>query len=466
MSVQEQVLLSLLRSNFASFVHKVFLTINPGSKFLPNWHIDLIAAQLSCLHFLPNKRLIINIPPRSLKSVCVSVAWPAWLLGHNPGARIIVASYCEALSIKHSLDCKLVMSSKWYRAIFPKTILSKSQNTKRKFLTTENGFRLATSVGGYVTGEGADFLVIDDPHNPTYVNSDLIRSQAISWYGNTFVTRLNDPSTGSIVLVMQRLHKEDLSGYLLQQGGWQLIKIPALAKEDCKYEIAGRQTLFAKGASLNPRHFDEAYLHKLKNEIGEDTFAAQYQQEPTEHVKGLLDKKFVQYYQDLPSAWDYILQSWDTAVKVSEGSDFSVCTTWCVSGKRMYLVEFFRARLAYPDLKSTIESLNEKFSPQVVLLEDHSSGQSVAQDLMRSGMINLKTVKHRIDKFTRFALAVPSIRSGEVLFPQSREVEEVFLKELIDFPRSKHDDIVDSTSQAIAHVINSVPAQIRLRSLY
>ena len=107
--------------------------------------------------------MIINIPPRNLKSICVSVAWPAWILGNDPSKRIIVASYCEALSIKHSLDCKLVMNSKWYKKLFPNTKISRSMNTKKKFVTTKNGFRLATSVGGYVTGEGADVLIIDDP---------------------------------------------------------------------------------------------------------------------------------------------------------------------------------------------------------------------------------------------------------------------------------------------------------------
>ncbi|MFK8040358.1 MAG: hypothetical protein AB8B67_03380 [Rickettsiaceae bacterium] len=172
-----ELLFAILRKDFASFINKVFNTINPGLVFETNWHIDLIAEYLQAIQNGQIKRLIINIPPRNLKSICVSVAWPAWLLGHNPSKRIIVASYSQILSIKHSLDCRLILSSKWYQNIFPKTILSKSHNQKSKFLTTENGFRFATSIGGSVTGEGGDVLIVDDPHNPFHIRSDKMRSK-------------------------------------------------------------------------------------------------------------------------------------------------------------------------------------------------------------------------------------------------------------------------------------------------
>ena len=148
------LLSSILRQDFASFIGKVFSTINPGIEYEHNWHIDLIADYLISVEKGDIKRLIINIPPRALKSVCVSVAWPAWILGHDPTKRIMVASYAQSLSIKHSLDTRLVMSSDWYVALFPHTKLSKKHNLKSKFMTTEHGFRMATSVGGMSTGEG------------------------------------------------------------------------------------------------------------------------------------------------------------------------------------------------------------------------------------------------------------------------------------------------------------------------
>jgi predicted phage terminase large subunit-like protein len=458
-----EVLQSILRSDFVSFLHKVFLTINPGGKFIPNWHIDLIASHLCQTK---SRRIIINVPPRSLKSICVSVAWPAWILGQDPAKKIIVASYCEALSVKHSLDCKLVINSSWYKELFPKTVLSKSQNTKKKFMTTQNGFRLATSVGGYVTGEGADILIIDDPHNPTHVHSNLIRNQAINWYSNTFVTRLNSPESGMIALIMQRLHKDDLSGYLAKQGCWQMVKIPAVAEQDTIYLLGGKKFVFKKNSSLNSNHLSLQYLAKLKEEVGDYVFAAQYQQEPKDELKGMLEKSHICYYTTLPSDFDYMLQSWDTAVKVGSDSDFSVCTTWKVVGEEMYLVDIFRERLSYPNLKESMQTLGARFSPDIILVEDHSSGQSVAQDLLASGMSSIKPVRHKLDKVARFAMALCSIRAGKVLFPRSDFMERVLLPELLEFPNSKHDDMVDSLSQAINYSKGLITGEIRMRGLY
>lgn len=162
---------ALLRQDFPSFIHKTFTTINPGITYCPNWHIDLIADRLEAVRRGEINRLIINMPPRALKSVCVSVAFPAWLLGQDPTKRIMFASYSQVLSIKHSMDCRFVVGSGWFQTVFPHTKLSKKHNQKAKFMTTRHGFRFATSVGGSATGEGGDVLIIDDPHNPSHIHS-------------------------------------------------------------------------------------------------------------------------------------------------------------------------------------------------------------------------------------------------------------------------------------------------------
>lgn len=151
------------------------------------------------------KRLIINMPPRYMKSIAVSVAWPAWLLGRRPQSKIIVASYSAALSLKHSLDCRHVVQSDWYRRVFPAVELAADQNQKHRFSTTRRGFRLATSIGGTVTGEGGDVLIVDDPHDPRRANSARLRQAALDWFDQTFSSRLDDKRRGVIVVVMQRL---------------------------------------------------------------------------------------------------------------------------------------------------------------------------------------------------------------------------------------------------------------------
>ncbi len=478
------VLKALLRSDFAAFIHKVFTTLNPGGRFLSNWHIDLIAAYLTEILRQDGKRLMINIPPRSLKSICISVAWPAWILGHDPSKRIIVASYCEALSIKHSLDCRLIMMSDWYKDLFSETLISKKQDTKRKFLTSKNGFRLAASVGGYVTGEGADILIIDDPHNPTYVKSDSMRNQAIKWYRNTFVTRLNNPTRGSIVLVMQRLHKHDLAGYLSQQGNWEVLKIPAIADKDYSYRIPqsdldftknfeafypcshDSEYKFSKGSSLHESQCGVDYLQNVKQEVGEDVFASQYQQDPQEICNGILPKEYIFRYSSLPKEFDCVLQSWDTAIKVNKESDFSVCTTWVIAESKAYLVDATHDKMDYPDLKNKIQELYNKFLPRVVLIEDHASGQSVIQDLVRAGICNIKGIRNRLDKVSRFALTMGMFQSGSVLFPQNNAfIENTVISELLHFPNARHDDVVDSISQALNYIREMNFKDIKIRAL-
>ena len=267
MEYDQKLLDAVLRQDFSSFIGKVFHTINPGAEYQANWHIELIAEYLESVRAGKIKRLVINMPPRALKSVCVNVAWPAWLLAQQPSTRIMAASYSSVLSVKHSLDCRLVVNSDWYKKLFPNTVLSRENNQKSKFLTTDNGFRFATSVGGSATGEGGDVLIIDDPHNPTQINSLKMRNRAIEWFEQTFVTRLNDKNKGAIVFVMQRLHADDLSAHLLSSGGWESLKIPAIAPENMVYDIGKKQYKYNKGELLNSKRDQIEFLNNIEQEL-------------------------------------------------------------------------------------------------------------------------------------------------------------------------------------------------------
>ncbi len=222
---------AILRQDLASFTAKAFQTVDPGTRYRDNWHIGLVAEHLAACARGEITRLVINMPPRHLKSLCVSVAWPAWLLGQDPGKRIMAASYSRALAVKHALDCRLILGAPWYRRIFPGVALAADQNEKHKVQTTARGHRIATSVGGTATGEGADVLIVDDPHNPRQAMSEKIREKALDWFDQTFSTRLDDKRRGVIVVVMQRLHERDLTGHLLARGGWEHLCLPAVAEQ-------------------------------------------------------------------------------------------------------------------------------------------------------------------------------------------------------------------------------------------
>ena len=466
MKYDNKFLSALLRQDFSSFIGKVFHTINPGAKYYHNWHIDLIAAYLEEVRKGNIKRLIINIPPRTLKSVCVSVAWPAWLLGQNSALRVIVSSYSGMLSVKHSLDCKLIITSSWYRRLFPKTIISSRHNQKSKFLTDQNGFRFASSVGGSVTGEGGDILIIDDPHNPTQINSVKIRNKAIEWFEQTFVTRLNDKNTGEIVLVMQRLHEQDLAGHLLAGNGWDVLKIPAIAPENLEYRIHNKYYYFKQNELLNCRQDNHELLNKMEAEIGVRNFSAQYLQLPLSDSYNLLSGDDISYYYKLPDKIDYYVISWDTAIKISDQADYTVGTVWAVEAEIFYLVNLIRQKLTYPMLKEEIQKQQERYKPKHLLIEDKASGQQIIQDLKLEGYNNIQPIKTRTDKVTRFASVVPIFQSGKVLIANKSGYKTTLLKELTSFPGSKHDDIVDSVSQFLNFMKEvKTPVQPRVRFL-
>ncbi len=448
---------AILRQDFTSFLYKTFTTINPVDEYIHNWHIDYICHYLERVNRGEIKRLIINMPPRALKSICVSVAWPAWLLGNNPANRILTASYSRTLSEKHSLDCRMIMESDWYKQTFPWTKLSKTQNQKSKFMTNYYGFRFATSVGASVTGEGGDILIIDDPHNPSHVNSKAMREKTLEWYDKTFSSRLNDKKSGAIVLVMQRLHPEDLTAHILNKSGsnWHQLSLPAIFTEEREINYAGKSFKVKENEPLQPIKEDHATLKQIEAELGNFNFSAQYLQEPLPLDGNMVNPEDIIFYKEMPKRLSQIVQSWDTAIKSGEKSDYSVGTTWAVVGNEFYLLELHRQKLEYSQLKQAITKAAKVWKPSRILIEDKASGQSLLQDLSYETRLPLKKITPIKDKITRFARIIPYFENHRVLVPEGSSWVKNFISEITTFPSSKHDDIVDSTS----HFLNFMKYQ-------
>src|SRR5229473_1006683 len=207
---------AILRSDLDYFAELCFRELNPQAAFAMNWHIEVIAAKLAAVREGKIRRLIINLPPRHLKSLLASIAFPAWCLGHDPSAQILCVSYAQDLADKLARDCRGIMMSPWYRRIF-RTRLAAHRQAVQEFLTTRQGYRLATSNGGVLTGRGADIILIDDPLKPEEALSDARRQATNEWYDHTLYSRQNDKRHGAIVVIMQRLHEDDLVGHVLGQ---------------------------------------------------------------------------------------------------------------------------------------------------------------------------------------------------------------------------------------------------------
>jgi predicted phage terminase large subunit-like protein len=454
MTIREQAFHdAILRKDFDWFLRRCFMTLNPGFPYLPNWHIAAIGYQLERIRRGEITRLIINMPPRHLKSLTVSVAWSAFLLGHEPWRRIFAISYGDELSLKHALDFRSIVESAWYRRAFRDMRIARS--LQDEVWTTAQGFRKATSVFGTLTGLGGDVFIIDDPQKPLDAQSDPQRNRLNQWVSNTLMSRLDSKETGIIIVVQQRVHLNDLSGYLMECGGWEVLSLPAIAEQDETIAIGDRKFHRRRaGEALHPELESLESLKALQRQIGSDVWAAQYQQCPVPPGGAMIRREWLRYYDLLPERTYRAknIQSWDTASKDGAQNDWSVCTAWMLVDKHYYLIDLVRGRYDYPRLKATAIELAQKYRPHNVLIEDASTGTALAQELKSihfGGAVRLVPIER--DKIGRLYVHQAKFEAGLVLFPKGAPFLPELEAELLAFPQGKTDDQVDSISQALSY---------------
>src|SRR5271166_250405 len=450
--------LSLTRraNDFDAFIHRFFLELNPQAEFKPNWHLEVPAAKLEEVRRGTCKRLIINTPPRLLKSHTASIAFPAWLLGHDPAIQILAISYAQDLSDKLARDCRALMTSPFYQSLFG-TRLSADRNAAAEFETTQGGYRLSTSVGGVVTGRGAHVIIVDEGLFALDALSDARRQAVNDWYDNTLRSRLNSQEQGAIIVIMQRLHADDLVAHLQETETWDVLSLPAIAEQDERYDLItpyGRRLIHRRaGEVLHPALLSAATLDTLRHAMTDYNFAAQYQQDPQPPSGLIVRREWLKFYseKDKPDRFDQIIQSWDTANKVTELSDFSVCTLWGIKGQHMYLLNVFRRKMEFPELKRTVRDLAALWRATVVLVEDKSSGTQLIQELRADGFSLVQAAPANNDeKAMRLRAQTAKIEGQFALFPEKAPWLDAYLLELTAFPNAKHDDQVDSTVNALA----------------
>jgi predicted phage terminase large subunit-like protein len=460
-----QELQAFMRCDAASFLHRAFRHLHPTERFLSNWQLDVILAKLEQCRKGGCPRLIICQPPRTLKSIVASDVFPAWILGHDSTRRIMCVSYAQELADKHARDCRSIVSSDWYQKLFPTMRLSEHRQAVAEFTTTMNGSRIATSVGGVVTGLGADFIIIDDPLKPDEALSETRRKAANEWIRHTLRSRLNNQETGVIIIVMQRLHEDDVVGNVLRESGerWEVLNFPAVAEQPQTFAwetVIGRlQHHRAVGDVLHPERMSLEQLEVLRRSLGEYYYAAQYQQNPAPLGGGMVKEAWFKRYRpnDLPEKWDRVLQSWDCANKPTQLADYSVCTTWGLKDNRKYLLHVWRKRVDYPSLKRAVEEQYDLYRPNVVLIEDRASGTQLIQELREAGMSAVTGYKSNVDKVMRLDAQTGEIENGLVYLPEEAHWLAEYLHELKTFPKGRYDDQVDSTSQALEWLKKRMP---------
>lgn len=449
---EQAVFDALLRQEFRFFLMKVFATLKPGEVFVNNWHIDAICHRLETLLYggSDERRLVICLPPRSLKSLICSIALPLWVLGRDPGANIVCISYSEELAAKHARDRQRILRTDWFRRVFP--TLKVSRDTVAEVTTSKGGAILATSVGGTLTGRGGSLFLIDDPLKPADATSKAHRMTTNEWMRSTVASRPDNKQTARMVMIMQRVHVDDPAGVALRSGTWGELRIPAIATEREKVAIGpGRVHIREPGDALDPVREPLAIYDDLRREMGEMAFSAQYQQEPVAPGGGLFKAAWLGEYRATPQLEDsaMIIQSWDLAFGASEQGDYSVGITIAVVKGRFHILDVARGRWDFPELRARLLAAVQRYPGARVLIERASVGISLGQDLKNLG-IHAIMCRPDGDKVARAHRATPFLEAGRVLLPASAPWRETLRTELLAFPSNgSHDDQVDALVQAI-----------------
>ena len=447
----------------SAFFQAAFPIIDPGAKYMHNWHVDLVCEYLEACYEREITKLIINIPPRTVKSNAVTVAWPAWILGHDPSERIICASHSGSLSTSHSVDCRTIIKSEWYQALFPETRLADEQDAKTLYYTTQRGHRLSTSVGGSVVGEGGNILIGDDLIDPEKALSQTTRETTNNWLDRVWPMRKNDPNNAVEILVMQRVHVDDPAGHLMKNdSSWELLSIPqeAEGRTVITFPRSGRKVIREDGSLMHPERVGSDMVANYKTRLGSYGYSAQQQQRPSPKGGGMVKIKWFRRYNQMPAkeAISKIWVSIDTATKDKEINDPTGVAIWVETESGLSLIEYVSKKLLYPSMKRMVVGIAEKYreydKPMELLVEDKGNGSALIADLREStnyAIISMEPTGQG-DKGVRISNESAVIESGKCLLPEQSPWLHDWEQEVMNFPNAPHDEAIDTMSQFLRRV--------------
>jgi predicted phage terminase large subunit-like protein len=455
------------------FMEAAWQVVEPATVFSPNWHIAAICEHLEAVARGEIRRLLINMPPRHGKSLIVSVFFPVWYWTWAPYTRFITVSYGAELAERHAVLSRDLLRSLWYETRWPGVELKGDVNRQNRYENTQTGYRIATSVGGPITGEGGDVIIVDDPHKIDEAGSENARNRVIDWHDGTLTSRFNDPKAGSEIVVMQRLHEQDLSGHLLEHGGWTHLCIPSRFERHHPFLWPGDPRT-DEGELLWPDHVPEPAQAQIERSMGSFRAAGQLQQRPAAPEGELLKRAWWQFFSPaylhpdkvamLPK-FSQIISSWDTAFENKTTSDYVVGQVWGIASADRYLLYSYRR---HANLHATKEAMRaahrwvEERWPAAahsIVIEKAANAAEIVADLKRelTGVIAEPASQ---DKMSRAIAAAPPLEAGNIFLPgqaapdtpagyQAPDWVASFIEEAATFPNGRYDDQVDAYSQAI-----------------
>lgn len=397
-----------------------------------------------------------------MKSIMASICFPAWIWTQEPTARILFGSYSDTLSTELSVLRRNLIESDWYQAGYGDRFqLASDVNTKSEFSNNQTGKMTSSGIRGSVTGKGGDFIIIDDPHNPKGAESELDRESAIQNFDLAWTSRLNDKKTGRIIVIMQRLHERDLTGHLLEQGGYTQIKIPTIAesKETLVFPVSGKTFERDIGDLMHPERDGTQEIEQAKTDLGLYGFSGQHQQSPTPAKGGHFTLDMFEFVDQLPQYWSYEFITADTAFTDKRGSDFTVFTAFGMHQGDLYIQDVFRKQIKAAEIEEPATAFIQRFMRhgfRGAYIEPKGHGIYLNQVLPKKGLLIPSEQKikeffmdRRFDKIERANNAIPWLANRRIKIFSGIAHKEILLAEILKFPKADHDDFVDTVIDGI-----------------
>lgn len=464
MPSHQEIDAELCRRSLLHFIKRAWKIVEPATEFVGGWHIEAICKHLEAVTRREIKNLIINMPPRHMKTLIVSIFWPCWEWLSSPSRTWLFASHSMKLSLKDSQNCRLLIESDWYRSLVDWK-LSDDQNLKEHFKNDRQGARVCVSVGGKVTGQGAVRLIIDDPIDGKDALSSTKRENVIEWYKSAFSSRASDPQRTARVIVMQRVHEADLTGWIVENQGsmWEILKLPAIYEP----ENASPPTSLGwvdprkkAGDLLWPARMGPDQIKAQQISMGAIAFAGQYQQRPVPSDGAIFRKSMFRFYDEraLPRARMHIIHSWDMSFKGGENNDYVVGQVWGRHGSSFYLIDQIRDKMDFAATAKAVVRLVKQYPPAAIYVEDKANGPAVMSALKKH-IAGIVAVNPDGGKEARAHAVTPLFEAGDVFLPDPDRAPWVhdLTDELLRFPKARHDDQVDALTQALNRLHNNMP---------
>ncbi len=442
------------------FVRRFWHVVEPGTDFVDGWHIRSICHHLEAItrgssvspDEVPFRHLVINMPPRHMKSLLTSVFWPAWVWTWAPETRWITASYAGTFSTRDCRKTRSIFVSRLFRWLWPDTVVFK-KDTEGRMENTAGGHRIATSVDGVGTGEGGDFVLVDDSIKAKDAGSPVKRASVIEWWDGSMSSRGNDPNTAVFVVNGQRVHDDDLAGHLLRRGQYRgLIMAAEYEGEDRSDTGLYPDPRTEAGELLWEERFGREVIEELKLTMGSYIASAQLQQRPVPKGGGIVQRKWWNYWrpEGLP-IFDEIIQSWDMTYKAGIGNDFVVGQKWGRAGARFYLLAQVRGRWGFTDTCQQLSQFRTDHPDALLTLVESAANGEAVLDALRPYVTALVPVLPEGSKIARAQAISPLVEAGNVFIPDPELYGWVddYLLEWDHFPLGVNDDQVDSTTQAL-----------------